>query len=53
MNFDIFCTFSPIFMRIGFEKMPKLINLTNRMNNQFHVLKVKIRPKTENLNMTP
>ena len=53
MNFEIFCTFSSLFMCIGFEKMLKLTNLANMMNNQFHVLKVKIRPKTENLNMTP
>ena len=47
----MFCTCSPLFMRIRVEKMLKLTNLTNRMNNQFHVQKVKIGPKTEILNM--
>ena len=53
MNFDMFCTCSPLLMQIGVGKMLKLKNLTNRPDIQFHVQKVKIRPKTENLNMNP
>ena len=40
-------------MWIGVEKMLKLTNLKNRLNNQFHVWEVKFWPKTENWNMNP
>ena len=47
----IFSTWLLLFMWIKVEKMLKLTNLTNRLNNQNHVWVLKIRPKTKNLNM--
>ena len=38
-------------MRIRFEQVLKLTNLTNRLNNQNHVRVIKIQPETEQPNM--
>ena len=53
MNFEKFCTCSLLFIQTKVGKMLELTNLTNMLNYQYHVQKVKIRPKTKILNMNP
>ena len=52
MHFYKFCTWFLILMWFWVEQGLKLINLTKWMNNQNHPRAMKIRPKTEKLNLT-
>ena len=51
MHFEKFSTLFSLLMWIIFEQVLKLTNITNKLNNQNNVQVVKIRPKTEKLNM--
>ena len=52
MYFYNFCTWFPILMWFWVEQVLKLTNLTKWLNNQNHARAMKIRPKTEKLDMT-
>ena len=51
MHFENFSSWFSVLIRFWFGKELKLTNLANWLNNQNHARAMKIRPKTEKLNM--